>query len=160
MSEQHPQHAEVERFLACLMNAGFILDEVDDGADWYPCHNDLPSTRDTILGVDESRLRLRIGEDQDIEILIVLGNGPGELASNYTCAKKLEAVIETWAVAEQRLAEEKADKRFLIVFEDDTSTEFDAPDLATAWEMGPGIAEAHRKTAMMLVRPVDNNDDL
>lgn len=158
MSEPHPQHAEVERLLAHLMNSGFVLDEVDDGGDWYPCHNDLPSTRDTILGVEESRLRVRHGDTEDLEILIVLGNGPGELAADYTGLEPLMSAMEKFAAEEYALAEaaeQPADRpelgRFEILFEDRSRTEFDAKDMSEAWEMAPDIVTAHRKRGVLMV---------
>lgn len=103
----HPQKQEVTRLLVHLIASGFRLVSVDDGGE----HHETPdavAALPHILGVDESLLLvthpdLKTGGRNQGWIEIVLGNGPGELCSDYMDRSPLRECIEAWADAEEAL---------------------------------------------------------
>jgi len=94
----HPQTEEVRRFLVALAHRCFQPVAVDDGGDQNVLAPTWDKAEEAILGVDESTLYVR--RDGDVGqkwVRIILGNGPGELASDYlgNCIY-LDAAITQW----------------------------------------------------------------
>lgn len=108
----HPQKDEVTRFLVHLIASGFTLVSVDDGGETHDTP-DVVTALPHILGVDASSLHVRYTRMSEVEawlsgrrsgvfwIDIVLGNGPGELCSDYSNRPPLKECIEAWADTEE-----------------------------------------------------------
>ena len=111
----HPQAAEVARLFAHLAGHGFTLAGLDDGGDERADVGTPAEYAAQILGVDyDCALYVqhpaclsvkRPTEPASLALLIVLGNGPGELVSDYTFREPLNACMERFSDAEQAAAE-------------------------------------------------------
>lgn len=111
-TSSHPQAAEVARLLAHLIANGFSLHSVDDGGDTYK-RPTVDEAAGHILGVDDSTLYVthpsapsKAAPERPaiLAISIVLGNGPGELASDYADREPLDSCLTAWADAEEERA--------------------------------------------------------
>jgi hypothetical protein len=108
LQKEHPQTSEVRRLLAHLTANGFTLRSVDDGEDSPALVTSVDQALEVICGVDESSLSVMHPDwVKPALIYIVLGNGPGELASDYTDRQPLTKCIDDWSDSEQNAAEQK-----------------------------------------------------
>lgn len=91
----------VASLLSLLQKAGFQLDKVDDGGEPDEIHilEGTPRERRqqakaAICAVVESHLYFTNPEGEKRWILIVLGNGPEEIASDYSGFSEIDEVVE------------------------------------------------------------------
>ena len=105
-NETHPYASQVNRLLALLTQSGFALNSVYDGGETIPTLS-IDAAASNILGVDESTLYVTHPERKSsLALYIVLGNGAGELVSDWTSWDKLNSLLDSYSEAEQMSREE------------------------------------------------------
>ena len=89
-----------------LIAAGFTPTSGDNGEDRFKFDEAQKAAFiENLIACDEARLYLRSPDGKKVWIYLVLGNSPGEIASDYVCHDLLDSVIDShyteWSEKEQ-----------------------------------------------------------
>lgn len=86
---------ETKALLNRLVAAGCTLLSGDNGEERFEFTGDLPAFIENLIACDEARLYVQTPSSiQSKWLYLVLGNSPGELASDYICDPVLDAVTD------------------------------------------------------------------
>ncbi len=86
---------ETKSLLKSLTDAGCVLVEGDNGEDTFKFKGDLNDFIENLIACDESTLYVTTpGKAPLAGIYLVLGNSPGEIASDYVCRPEIDKAVE------------------------------------------------------------------
>ena len=85
---------ETKDLLTALIAAGFTLTSVDNGESRTKFDGDLDKFIVEATATDESHVYMRAPDGKKVWIYLVLGNSPGEIASDYVVHDDLDKVTE------------------------------------------------------------------
>ncbi len=88
----NPYAAEVTSLINDLINDGFKITHIDDGDGWEETTAD--TVIDSILGVDDSNIRVKKEGGKGNSIYLVLGNEPGVIVADYSCDDDLDRITD------------------------------------------------------------------